>query len=457
MSSAQVNDSRRQQSIIITIIKYKMSKQAEERLLNERPSAGATGTFPVNKKRASAVFEIASYYGFTPIHPPAITKSDLAKAKLLVGSEHGSYRQADNENCSLGICAEEKVAILRTYSEMFPSLPQPLFIFFEGGFADPPSRLPARRQARGRVATTQERRANLEIIGNGKSVAEAILIQTSIAILAEEGFENLYVEINSVGDRDSNTRFARELTGFYRKRLSELPAHCRQTFKRDVLELFACREKKCRDLMDEAPESLNFLNEQSKTHFKEVLEYLETLNIPYRINHRLAGNCHFVNHTVFEIKSIDDETAADGAPPLAAGFRYSGIAKKIGLKQELASAGAALAYRKKSSRPSSRSVKIKKPLIYFIQLGFEAKLKSLLVLEMLRREKIPVHQSLPKDKLTAQLSAAENLRIPYAVIMGQKEAMENSVIVRNMGNRSQETIPLAELPGYLKHIKRNLS
>ena len=96
---------------------------------------------------------------------------------------------------------------------------------------------------------------------------------------------------------------------------------------------------------------------------------------------------------------------------------------------------------------------LKKPKIYFIQLGSDAKLKSLNIIEILRKAHIPIAQSLSKDSLGPQLAVAEKLAIPYAIIFGQKEALENSVIVRNMENRSQETVKIPHLLEHLKELK----
>ena len=94
----------------------------------------------------------------------------------------------------------------------------------------------------------------------------------------------------------------------------------------------------------------------------------------------------------------------------------------------------------------------KKSKFYFIQLGHDAKLKSLQILETLRQAKIPVYQSLSKDKLLGQIASAEKMQIKYVLIMGQKEALENTVVVRNMDTRSQDTVPLNELVAYLKKL-----
>jgi len=91
--------------------------------------------------------------------------------------------------------------------------------------------------------------------------------------------------------------------------------------------------------------------------------------------------------------------------------------------------------------------------MYFIQLGTDAKLKSLNVIEILRKAHIPIAQSLSKDSLGSQLAIAERLAIPYAIIFGVKEALENAVIVRDMSSRSQETVKLDKLLEYLKNLK----
>ena len=96
---------------------------------------------------------------------------------------------------------------------------------------------------------------------------------------------------------------------------------------------------------------------------------------------------------------------------------------------------------------------MKKPKIYFIQLGSEAKLKSLNIIDILRKAHVPIAQSLSKDSLGSQLAIAEKLNVPYALIFGVKEAIDDSVIVRDMSNRSQETVKLKNLLEYLKEIK----
>ncbi len=52
--------------------------------------------------------------------------------------------------------------------------------------------------------------------------------------------------------------------------------------------------------------------------------------------------------------------------------------------------------------------------------------------------------------MAGQVSLAEYMKSPYVIIMGKKEAMEDSVIVRHNGTRAQETVFIKDLAKYIK-------
>ena len=194
-------------------------------------------------------------------------------------------------------------------------------------------------------------------------------------------------------------------------------------------------------------------DEEKYSQNEKILEYLEEMNINYTINKNLVRGLSYYTRTVFEIIEKD----SDGTlMSIAGGGRYDYLAKQIGGKKDVPAVGFSIGvdriiasswYKKLSPRI------IKKPKMYFIQLGAEAKLKSLNVIDILRKAHIPIAQALSKDSLGSQLAIAEKVGIPYALIFGVKEALDNSVIVRDMSNRSQETVKLTKLLEYLKEIK----
>jgi histidyl-tRNA synthetase len=96
--------------------------------------------------------------------------------------------------------------------------------------------------------------------------------------------------------------------------------------------------------------------------------------------------------------------------------------------------------------------KIKRSSVFFIQLGDEAKHKSLKVIDILHQEDIYIHHSLGRDKMAGQLAMADRVKTPYILIMGKKEAMENTIMIREVATRSQETITIESLAEYLKRL-----
>jgi histidyl-tRNA synthetase len=195
---------------------------------------------------------------------------------------------------------------------------------------------------------------------------------------------------------------------------------------------------------------MNYLSEPSRAHFKEVLEHLEMAELPYDINTKLIQHHDFASHTLFRIYAQEEDKKE---PTLAAcGVRWAGLAKKIGFKKDVQGVTTVITLKKHTESKASK--KMAKPQFYFIQMGQEAKLRSLSLIERLRQAHIPVYHSLVKDKLTAQLSTAEYLKVPFILIMGQKESLENTVLVREMRNRSQETIRMDLIADYLKKLIR---
>ena len=141
---------------------------------------------------------------------------------------------------------------------------------------------------------------------------------------------------------------------------------------------------------------------------------------------------------------------------LAAGGRYDYLAKALGSRKDIGAVGASIGVDRLIMQEGRKKISprvVKKPKVYFVQFGFEAKLKSLTIIDILRKAHTPVFQSLSKDSLGSQLAQAERMKIPYSIIFGQKEAMDKTVIVRDMNTRSQKTVKIEKLCDYVKDLK----
>ena len=212
------------------------------------------------------------------------------------------------------------------------------------------------------------------------------------------------------------------------------------------------------DFLKTSPQSISSLSDISRLHFKEVLESLEAFEVMYKIKPSILSNKLYASYTVFEIRQQKSGEANPGVDDelVAYGYRYNHLAKKIGGKREIPSIGVTI-FAKKSPRLSKKMLikKIKKPHFYLVQLGSTAKIKALNIVEMLRKQKIHVYHSITKDKITGQLSGAEYMGASHVLIMGQKEAIENTMVVRSIANREQETVPLSQLAEHLKKLDKS--
>ncbi|MFZ2523078.1 MAG: His/Gly/Thr/Pro-type tRNA ligase C-terminal domain-containing protein [Minisyncoccia bacterium] len=373
--------------------------------------------------------EVAINYGFTVVKPPHISQDDVSKSKQFRSHDH--YGDI-----------EEKVALTRWYMENeMDKEAQPVAIHFKKPLPGSSIRKKPNQEVYG-----------FEIMGSPRSTSEALLIKCVLGILDDLGYKDLVLDINSIGDKESINKFERDLNNHFKKNGHLLPAKLRQEFKKNIYTILKNGSEETKEFKQGAPQTIAVLSEISRTHFKEVLESIEMFEVPYKINPGIVSNKNYASYTVFEIKQISDKKNEDGEL-LAYGYRYNHLAKKIGGKREVPTIGATILVKK--SPKSSKKVlikNIKKPNFYLVQLGSLAKLKALNIVELLRKNKINVYHSITKDKITGQLSGAEYMKATHVLIMGQKEAIENSVVVRDLINREQNTVSIERLPEFLKAL-----
>lgn len=394
--------------------------------------------------------EVAMYYGFKPIETPILEQENIFTTGIGEGTDivdKEMYSLKTKGGDQLALRPEHTAPLMRSYIEHgMSSLPQPILAYQYG----PVFRHDNPQKGRYR----QFYQFDMDSLGSEKSIQDALVIKSAMTILQESGGENLSVDINSIGCKDCRPQYIRELVSYYKKHVNNMPAVDRERLKTNPLRILDSKEEKTIEINQGAPDCVSFLCPVCKKHFKEVLEYIEAMEIPYSINKNLVRGLSYYTRTVFEI--IYRDANPESTPlTIASGGRYDYLAKQLGSKKDVPGVGSSIGVDRVLMMPwyNKHTPRIiKKPKIYFIQLGAEAKLKSLNVIEILRKAHIPITQALSKDSLGAQLGMAEKSGAPYAIIFGQKEALENSVIVRNMTNRSQESIKLTKLADYLKKI-----
>lgn len=387
-----------------------------------------------NKKpnKIDNAFVISQYYGFEGLDLSHIEKENHDKAQKLK-----NYK--DFEHSHLPKIEDTLTLLHHANTNEEKKRQMPILYYSKGELKNPHIKNSKRKSGE---------TVSLHIIGTPKSIAEAILIKTAYTILKEEGFKNLSVEINNIGDKETLGQYNKHATNFFRSKLSELNTDCKELLKFGGHTLVTCNTKGVQHLLKDAPAPIEFLNEENRIHFKEVIEYLESQNIPFEINKFILGDPHYSSHTIFTI--LDEKSGKI----LATGSRYNEISKKAIIRKGIPAVSVSIKLPKLKQVPHNKLPKFDDCDIYFIQLGYGAKLKSLEVVEMLRKAGMPVHQSIGRDKMATQTQFAHKKGVKYILLMGQKEALENSICVRHLETNSQKTIPLTSLVDYLSQLKK---
>jgi len=288
----------------------------------------------------------------------------------------------------------------------------------------------------------------LDVIGVDSGIAEAFIIKTAMSILEDEGYKKLNLAVNAIGDKDSVKRFEKEIATFYKKHSDTLKAADLKTVKAGgALELYSANKEYLEELHMEGPKPMSFLSEESLSHFKEVLEYLEEMGVAYSIDDQLMGNKNYFSKTIFVITGAEDK--GKDIKELARGGRYDEIAAEAAKKRKIAAVGLSMDFKAREKAPKGKKHDVS---LHLVKIGFNARLRSFQILDVMRKMNIPLHHSVDETKISRQLDHALTNEANYALIIGHKEATENKVLVRDMETFAQNEIKINELPKYAKKL-----
>jgi histidyl-tRNA synthetase len=393
------------------------------------------------ERALSVATSVASYYGFSPVASlPASAQKRAVKVRAAERELDGVGGELVNGFVSFAS------------SGYLDAMPPYAVQFHHSRFArDLPAPHGTRQAGKERRSRDSTFLFGLHVAGSGKSIAEAIVIRTALTVLEEMGFPDLSVRVNSIGDKDSVARFTRELVNFFKRRAGEMPSSLLSLSRERPWDALAELHEKGLPLSESAPRSVDFLSEASRRHFREVLTYLDAMEVPYVMDERIMGARECYSQILFRIESGSEHP---GVTRVAEGGRYDQLGKSLGLPP-MPAVGALLSFLVSGSPrrgAEEKAPREKKPKFFFVQLGFEAKLASFPLLEKLRKARLAMKTSLSLDELHAQLKLAEESKAAYVVIVGHKEAHDGTALVRTLATHAQETVPAAELPAYLKTL-----
>jgi len=390
--------------------------------------------------------DLAETYGFKQIQTPILERLNLYERSTgldtdIVAKEMYSF--VDKGGDKLALRPEATPGLVRAYIEhgMF-NISQPVKMFWLG---------PVFRHEKpqsGRLR--QHTQFDLEIFGEPSPMADTQLILVAYNFFSELQID-VQIQINSLGDVEDRKEYVQKLIEFYKERgkRSKLCHDCKRRFLRNPLRLLDCKEEECISVREDAPQIVDYLGEASREHFIKVLEYLDELEIPYNLNPFLVRGLDYYSRTVFEVTPVSHEEAGEGADPgprrqnaLGGGGRYDYLVEKMG-GRETPGCGFAIGLERVIMKIKEKNIPIKEDvgnMIFIAQLGDAARRKAFVMFEEMRRAGYKVRQEFTKDSLKAQLESADKFGARWTLILGQKELLDGTIIIRDMDSGTQEVI-----------------
>ncbi len=361
---------------------------------------------------------VGQYYGFTPLAMLTAKKRGAARTKA-------GYPEA-LATLALDPVAETMASFLKQCqnTDCAPTPRQPLFIWHTN---IAPGR-PAPKKA-----TIQ-----FHALGADRALADAVVIRALIALTRDLFHEEPVVRINSMGDKETRARYARELALFFKKRIGVLPEECTTCAKQDT---FAAAELAIlRECAEDLPAPTEHLSDASRKRFEDLLEYLEMTETPYELARNLISRGNIWNDTCFELTV--------GEKRVAWGSRYNDLARHFFPAAPFFATGAVL----QIASEGTVAVKVPTPRLRFsfVHIGDEAKRLSIRLAEDFRKAHLSLTQNIGIESLTEQMYLAERRNSPYLLIMGRKEALENTAILRDRRTQEETILPLNGLIERLK-------
>ncbi|OGY43743.1 MAG: histidine--tRNA ligase [Candidatus Buchananbacteria bacterium RIFCSPHIGHO2_02_FULL_40_13] len=288
-----------------------------------------------------------------------------------------------------------------------------------------------------------------EAIGEENPALDAQLILMGWNSLNDLGIESV-IQVNSIGCMSCREEYKKVLVKYYKAKAKLLCESCKTRLTKNPLRLLDCKESGCQELKDDAPQILDYLDDNCKEHFMKVVGYLDELDLPYVLNPYIVRGLDYYNRTIFEYWAIDD---VEGKNALGGGGRYDGLVTMLGGREDTPACGLAMGLDRIVAKMREKNIEVpdKRVDVFVAQLGDAAKKKAMLMYENLRPNgSFTIAQAFHKDSLKKQLELANKMKVKFTLIIGQKEVGEGTIMLRDMQGGVQEVIDFNKIEKELK-------
>ncbi len=379
--------------------------------------------------------ETAKSYGYEEIRTPTIEMEELFSASVGEGTdivEKEMYTFPDKKGRHLVLRPEGTAAACRAYVEHQMNLqPSPVKLYYAGSFF---------RYEQPQSGRKREFHSfGVEALGEQSFIQDAEVIDMVMTMLSRLGLMHLSVDINSIGDGECRPAYKEALRTALAAHEGELCDDCKRRMNDNPLRVLDCKREDPA-LLESLPHSVDFLCKDCSDHFHGLLTVLDSLGIPYRLNHRLVRGLDYYTKTVFEV--VSDDLGAQNA--LLGGGRYDYLVRHLGGPPTPA-VGWGLGLERLTSvlaiRYPDLLASLALPRAYIVHSD-----AATAVAFDLRRTLMTTGWALDidvrQDGFGKQLARASRRGARIAFILGEDELASGTVTVKDLTSGSQSTIPI---------------
>jgi histidyl-tRNA synthetase len=388
-----------------------------------------------------AARRIATLYGFeewaTPIFEDTrVFARGLGDTSDVVSKEMYSFEDRGGESVTLrpentaGVC---RALVSNGLTQA--NLPRKVF------YAGPMFRYERPQKGRYRQFT----QIGIEILGAAEPLSDAEVIACGWHVQQALGLtEGTELEVNTLGDAASRDAYRAALVAYFTAHQDRLSADSRMRLERNPLRILDSKDAGDRAIIADAPTIFDHLTPEAAGFFEAVRRHLAAFGVPHRVNPRIVRGLDYYSHTAFEF--VTSRLGAQGT--VMGGGRYNGLVEEMG-GPPTPSVGWAAGVDRLALLVEAMGLTPAAPRpVAVIPAGEAAEPQALQLLQALRRAGVTAEIAY-KGNLKRRMERANRQSARAAVILGEEELARGAAQLRDLDAGTQETVPLAEIPGRL--------
>ena len=333
---------------------------------------------------------------------------------------------------------EGTAPVVRSYVEnklFAPEVQKPVKVYYIG------SMFRYERPQAGRLREFHQ--LGVECFGSKNPATDVETIAMAYQLFNTLGIKDVTLHLNSLGNTDSRRAYRQALIDYLTPMRESLSKDSQRRLEENPLRVLDSKEKEDKVAVENAPSILDYLDEESQTHFDEVRAMLDSLNIPYVIDTNMVRGLDYYNHTIFEFITTIDKSELT----ICAGGRYDSLVEYFG-GPETAGFGFGLGLERLLLVLDKQGIKlpVEESLdVYIAVLGSGANGKALELVQSIRYQGFKAERDYLGRKIKAQFKSADTFKAKTVITLGESEVESGVVKVKNNATREEVTVSFEEL------------